>query len=115
MANPIVAPNLKGTLAGVVAGAAVAFLSNAGYFTVAAAFIAKSGYLVGLLAANGLTPEGAVTMLAVLATTSAVNYGVTHWSFLKSWDDFVKALPTTYAEYPGGVASPSVQAWKNKA
>lgn len=88
--------NTYGSLAGLVAGFVTAKLTTAGIIATIATFAG--------------VPELTVLSLLSIVVASAVNYGVTHVSELKSIDDVVAALPKTYPEYPDdkkGAATPN--------
>ena len=84
--------NLQGGLAGLVASMAVGFLSHAGYLAIAASAIG--------------VPEATMVIVVTGVIGALANVAVTHVAELHSVDSLVKALPTTYAEYPSEGAVP---------
>lgn len=106
---PVAVPgNLKGTLAGAVAALGTAALVKTGIFASAAALLEGTG--MSSLVATGLVacgipvvstqPEVLLATVAAVAVGAAVNWGVTHYSGLKTCEEYYKMLPSTYAEYP---------------
>lgn len=88
--------NTYGTLAGLVAGFVTTKLATVGVVASVAVFF-------------GTSPEIILGGVGILVA-SAVNYGVTHWRELKTIDDLVASLPSTYRVDPvinGGVKTPN--------
>ena len=109
--------NLKGTLAGGIAGALVAFAATKGWLDLLVALAAKYGLSQAIAAAviagggtvTAVTPEVVVPAALALAAGMAVNYAVTHWSLARTVDAAYKVLPQTYAEYPNDPKPPVSQ------
>lgn len=79
--------NTVGSLAGLVAGLVANQLTSAG--------------VIASIAVFTTFPPATVTMLITAGVATIVNYGVTHYATVKNWDNLVKEIPKTYAEYPG--------------
>lgn len=113
--------NLKGTLAGGVAGALVAFAATKGWLDLLIALAAKYGLSQAIAAiviacggtVTAVTPEVVVPAALALAAGMAVNYAVTHWSFGATLQAAYEALPQTYAEYPNDPKPPASQGPSN--
>lgn len=113
--------NLKGTLAGGIAGALVAFAATKGWLDLLITLAAKYGLSQAIAAAviagggtvTAVTPEVVVPAALALAAGMAINYAVTHWSLARTVDAAYKVLPQTYAEYPNDPKPPASQGPSN--
>lgn len=101
--------NFKGTLAGLIAGVATAALAKTGVYAIAAEWLGQNAIAAKILALalstqgiaiTGTQPEILIASACALIVGSAVNYGVTHFSGIRTCADLYAALPETYAEYP---------------
>ena len=111
---PVAVPwNGKGTLAGVAASIATAYLAKTGIYASAASWLASSGLspiAATILTAVGIPvastqPEVILAAAISVGVGALVNYGVTHYGGIRKVKEFYEALPSTYAEYPNATKS----------